>query len=85
MFKGFIILTARHPPNGAVPLQALFSVADSQDFLHVVDGHINTGPEFECCSALEKHHAEAVHVLAADFLCDPVCTADAAENGRHRS
>ena len=43
---------------------------DSQNFLHVLDGHIYVGPEFEGSGALEEHHSETVHVLAADFLCD---------------
>lgn len=36
----------------------------------MLDRHIDAGPHLECCRSLEEHHAEAVHVLAAHFLCD---------------
>ena len=35
----------------------------------MLDRHRFAGPQFKCSGALEKHHAKAVHCLAANFLC----------------
>src|SRR5699024_412616 len=40
-------------------------VFDIKYFFHMVDRHVLSCPQIECCISLEEHHSETVHRLAS--------------------